>query len=125
MHWSYWSPPKTSYEKGFFLFEIILSKKYPFSEGESKLYFKTKIFHPNIREEDGLLSLLKSLDIFIPCMTIDKIAISIQSILDEPNPDTFLNERAAKLYKEDRKTYEKTVKEYTVCKLLKFWKWIK
>ena len=92
---------------------IILSKKYPFGEGEDKLYFKTKIFHPNIREEDGLLSILNYLDIFAPSMTIGSIAISIQSILDEPNPETFLNERAAKLYKEDRNKYEKTVKEYT------------
>ena len=109
--------PKTSYEKGFFLFEIILRKNYPFNnDRESKFYFKTKIFHPNIREEDGLLSLLEGneYDIFILCMTKGKIFISIQSILDEPNPDTFLNEKAAKLYKEDRKKYEETVKEYTV-----------
>ena len=38
---------------------------------------------------------------------------SIQSLLDDPNPDDFLNEAAAKLYKEDRKTYDKTVREYT------------
>ena len=95
-------PPKSSYEKGFFLFEIILSKDYPL--GESKFYFKTRIFHPNIREEDALLSILgRFKELFCPNMKIGTIAISIQSILDEPNPDTFLNERAAKLYKEDRK----------------------
>ena len=106
-------PPKTSYEKGFFLFEIIIDKNYPFPG--SKFNFKTKIFHPNIREEDGLLSILGGLqEIFCPALTIGRIVISIQSILDEPNPDTFLNERAAKLYKEDRKKYEETVKEYTV-----------
>ena len=106
-------PPKTSYKKGFFLFEIIIDKNYPFPG--SKLNFKTKIFHPNIREEDGLLSILGGLqEIFCTALTIGRIVISIQSILDEPNPDTFLNERAAKLYKEDRKKYEETVKEYTV-----------
>ena len=34
-------------------------------------------------------------------------------MLNDPNPDDFLNEAAAKLYKEDKKTYDKTVREYT------------
>jgi len=84
-------PPKTSYEKGFFLFEMIIDKNYPLCD-TNKIYFKTKMFHPNIREEDGLLSIY---DIFHPALTIGKIVINIQSsILDEPNLDTFLNERS-------------------------------
>ena len=47
-------PPQTPYEKGFFLFEIILRKDYPFNVG--RFYFITKIFHPNIGE-GGLLSI--------------------------------------------------------------------
>ena len=41
------------------------------------------------------------------------IIYSIQSLLDDPNPDIFLNEKAAKLFKDDRKIYDKTVREYT------------
>ena len=48
------------------------------------------------------------------CMTLGKSIINIQSILDGPNPDIFLNEKATKLYKKDRKKYEETAKEYTV-----------
>jgi len=48
------------------------------------------------------------------CMTLWKNIINIQSILDGPNPDIFLNEKAAKLHKKDRKKYEETAKEYTV-----------
>ena len=103
-------PPKTSYEKGFFLFEIIISENYPFSI--STFFFRTKIFHPNIRE-DGLLSILDD-EHFHPAMTLQKTILSVQSILDDPNPDVFLNENAAKLYKENRKKYEETVKEYTL-----------
>ena len=33
--------------------------------------------------------------------------------MGEPNSDDFLNETAAKLYKEDRKNYGKTIREYT------------
>ena len=43
----------------------------------------------------------------------DRIIISVQSLLDDPNPDNFLNEEAAKLLKEDKKQYEITVKNYT------------
>ena len=43
----------------------------------------------------------------------EKIIYSVQSLLDDPNPDDFLNEEAAKLLKEDKEKYEKTVKNYT------------
>ena len=39
------------------------------------------------------------------------IIYSIQSLLDDPNPDNFLNETAANLYKKDRKIYDETVRE--------------
>ena len=38
---------------------------------------------------------------------------SVQSILDDPNPYDFLNEKAAKLFKENRNIYNKIVREYT------------
>ena len=46
-------------------------------------------------------------------MVSSSIIYSIQSLLDEPNPNDFLNETAAYLYKRDRKDYNETVKEYT------------
>ena len=41
------------------------------------------------------------------------IIYSVQSLLDDPNPDDFVNEEAAKLYKKDRNAYDKYVREYT------------
>ena len=35
------------------------------------------------------------------------------SLLDDPNPDDFMNEIAAKLYKKDRNIYNETVRYYT------------
>ena len=34
-------------------------------------------------------------------------------MLDVPNPDDFLNDKAAKLYKENKNIYNKIVREYT------------
>ena len=45
--------------------------------------------------------------------SFDKIIYSVQSLLDDPNPDDFINEEAAKLCKEDKNEYDRTVREYT------------
>jgi ubiquitin-protein ligase len=101
-------PPKTSFENGFFLFEMIVNNvSHLESDKErNKFYFKTKIFHPNFGT-DGLLC---KTDLPMP---IDKTIIAVQSLLDDPNPDEWYNIVAAELYKKNRKEYEETVKRYT------------
>ncbi len=46
-------------------------------------------------------------------MPFDKIILSVQSILNDPNPNDFLNKEAAKLFIENKEKYEETVIEYT------------
>ena len=48
-------PPNTPYEYGFFQFTIEYSNNYPFSA--PKFYFQTKIYHPNIDIDLGLVSI--------------------------------------------------------------------
>ena len=47
-------------------------------------------------------------------MHFDNIIISVQSLLNDPNPNDFLNQEAAKLYIENKKKYEERVVEYTI-----------
>jgi len=101
-------PPGTSFENGFFIFEIKLSKDYPLKFGE--FYFKTKIFHPNIGE-NGFVSLDVLANGWTPILNFRTVILSVQSLLDSPNPDDFLNEKAAKLYKENINEYEEIVKD--------------
>ena len=104
-------PPKTPYENGFFIFEMIFHDDFPFRP--PKFIFKTKIFHPNI-DKNGFVSIDILRDEWSTAIrAFDKIIISIQSLLDDPNPDDFFNEEAAKLLKKDKKKYEITVKNYT------------
>ena len=105
-------PPKTSYENGYFLFKMIIPLDYPYKP--PKFYFLTKIFHPNI-DEFGLVSVDILQDQWNTIISkFYTIIISIQSLLDDPNPDIFVNEQAAKLYKEDKIKYEETVRNFTL-----------
>ena len=104
-------PPNTIYENGFFQFMMELHKNYPFNP--PKFFFQTKIFHPNIYEDSGLVSVDILQNEWNMALTFDTIIYSVQSLLDDPNIYIFVNEKAAKLYKENKKAYEKTVREWT------------
>ena len=103
-------PPNTAYEDGYFLFKMEFPSD--FSLKPPKFTFITDIFHPNIF--NGYVSVDILMDKWSPALgNFNKIIISVQSLLDDPNPDDFINEEAAKLYKEDRNEYNRTVREYT------------
>ena len=42
-----------------------------------------------------------------------RLIISVQSLLDDPNPDDWFNAGAAELCRKNRLEYEETVKRYT------------
>ena len=103
-------PPNTAYEDGYFLFKMIFPSDFIFKP--PKFVFITDIFHPNI--SNGLVSVDVLMHQWSPAIcSFDKIIYSVQSLLDDPNPDDFINEEAAKLYKEDKNGYNRTVREYT------------
>ena len=92
------------------MFEILISEDYPFKFGK---FFKTKIFHPNINRKNGLVSLDILGAEWSPALTFEKAILEVQSLLDDPNSDDFLNEKAARLYRENRVKYKKVVKKFT------------
>ena len=75
--------------------------------------FITEIFHPNI-SENGYVSHDLFANNWSPSVSsFDKIIYQVQSLIDSPNLDVFLNEKAAKLYKEDIHAYNKIVQKDT------------
>ena len=104
-------PPNTPFENGYFLFKILFPEYFPFPP--PTFIFITKVFHPNISEK-GIVSVDILQDQWQPAIwPFGKTIISIQSLLDDPNPHDFLNEKAAKLFIKDRNIYNETVRGYT------------
>ena len=104
-------PEGTPYNGGVFFLEIDFPSNYPFKP--PKVYFKTRIYHPNINSSGGIcLDILK--DNWSPALTISKVLLSICSLLDDPNPDDPLVADIAEQYKNERALYDITARQWTL-----------
>uniref|UniRef100_A0AAQ4R9J0 Ubiquitin conjugating enzyme E2 A n=1 Tax=Gasterosteus aculeatus aculeatus TaxID=481459 RepID=A0AAQ4R9J0_GASAC len=70
--------------------------------------FASKMFHPNVYA-DGSICLDILQNRWSPTYDVSSILTSIQSLLDEPNPNSPANSQAAQLYQENKREYEKRV----------------
>uniref|UniRef100_A0A7N2R3E1 UBC core domain-containing protein n=1 Tax=Quercus lobata TaxID=97700 RepID=A0A7N2R3E1_QUELO len=132
-HWqaTIMGPTDSPYAGGVFLVTIHFPPDYPFKPPkavddqalerafssyddilESKVAFRTKVFHPNINSNGSIcLDILK--EQWSPALTISKVLLSICSLLTDPNPDDPLVPEIAHMYKTDRAKYETTARSWT------------
>jgi ubiquitin-protein ligase len=95
----------TPFEDSTFKLVIKFAEEYP--NKLPPVRFLSKMFHPNVYADGSIcLDILQNLwspiyDVFI--------LTSIQSLLDEPNPNSPVNSQAAQLYQESKQEYEKRV----------------
>uniref|UniRef100_A0A6C0ACT3 E2 ubiquitin-conjugating enzyme n=1 Tax=viral metagenome TaxID=1070528 RepID=A0A6C0ACT3_9ZZZZ len=109
-------PDDSPYEGGIFELQIKFSQDYPFSA--PIITFVTPIYHMNVNSSGEIcIDILK--ESWTPALKIDKVLHSLRSFLNQPNPDDPYVTEIANLYRSNKKTYEKKVREYTSQKALK------
>ncbi|KAE9969438.1 SUMO conjugating enzyme Hus5 [Venturia inaequalis] len=100
---------KTLWEGGLFKLESLIATEYPTKP--PKCRFVPPLFHPNVYPSGTVcLSILNEEEGWKPAITIKDILLGIQSLLDEPNPDSPAQAEAYNLFKKDRAGYERKIK---------------
>lgn len=99
-------PVGTPFEDGTFKLLIEFSEEYP--NKPPTVRFVSRMFHPNVYA-DGSICLDILQNRWSPTYDVSSILTSIQSLLDEPNPNSPANSQAAQLYQENKREYEKRV----------------
>lgn len=111
-HWraTIMGPSESPYYGGIFNLDIHFPQNYPFKP--PKINFETKIYHPNINSSGSIcVDILK--DNWSPALTMQKVLLSICSLLTDPNPDDPLVPSIANQYKDNREAYINTAKSWT------------
>ncbi len=120
-------PPNTVYENGVFEAVLDFPSDYPLSP--PKLQFKTPILHPNVYKDgtvcisilhppgDDPLHYESADERWGPLQSIEKILLSVCSMLAEPNPNSPADVDAAKLWREDRDKFNATVRQQVLSSL--------
>ena len=103
-------PFDTPFDGGKFKLTIQFSEDHPYKPPAIK--FVSKMFHPNIFEKDGTLNLdILSIRNWTPALTVSSLLISIQSLLDDPNPHESANRIAGDLFMTNKPEYLKEVRK--------------
>ena len=115
-------PEDTIYEGGFF--KAILTFPEDFPQNPPEMRFITEMFHPNIYKDGKVcISILHSPGVDVinthekaeerwrPSLGVEQILISVISMLNDPNCDSPANVDAAVMFRNNRKEYEKKVRQ--------------
>jgi ubiquitin-conjugating enzyme E2 D/E len=112
-HWhaTILGPSDTPFEDGAFILDIFFTEEHPFEP--PKCTMKTKMFHPNISSTGEIYIEIFDRD-WVPTLTIEKILLSISSILHTPVMDNPINHEAARWFRKDRDKYNSIARAYTL-----------
>lgn len=109
-HFVYLIGPKdTPFEGGIFKIGFTLPNDYPYKP--PKMFFVTKVYHPNISRDGGIcIDILK--DQWSAAMRLNTIFLSLSSLLANPNPNDPLVPEIANEYKSNKEKYNMNVIAY-------------
>lgn len=109
-------PENTPYYGGVFHLDIQIPERYPFEP--PKLYFKTRIYHPNIDWNTGFVSLELLGRGWSPAIDIKSALEMVRIIMEEPDPDNpiFNHEqiKISRLCMVNRNMFNETARRWTL-----------
>jgi ubiquitin-conjugating enzyme E2 A len=100
-------PDDTAWEGGTFKLLMEFTEEYP--NKPPAVRFVSKIFHPNVYG-DGKICLDILQNQWSPIYDIAAILTSIQSLLNDPNPQSPANSEASQLFESDKREYHRRVR---------------
>ena len=115
-------PSDTPYENGVFPDMLTFPKDYPLSPPTLK--FDPPLLHPNIYADGTVcISILhppgedpnqyeRPEERWSPVQSIEKILLSVMSMLAEPNPESGANIDACKLWRDNREEYNRQIRQH-------------
>jgi len=115
-------PEGTVFEDGVFVARLVFPQDYPLNPPTMR--FTSKIFHPNIYPDgkvcisilhppgDDPLGYEKSSERWSPVQSVEKILLSVMSMIAEPNINSPANVDAAKMWRDDREKFAKIAQDH-------------
>ncbi|KAJ3123604.1 Ubiquitin-conjugating enzyme E2 G2 [Physocladia obscura] len=115
-------PADTPYENGVFVASLRFPNDYPLSPPQ--MQFVPPLFHPNVYADgrvcisilhapgDDPLGYELASERWSPVQSVEKILLSVVSMLAEPNPDSGANIDACKLWRDDRDAFNARVRQH-------------
>ncbi|XP_012839397.1 PREDICTED: ubiquitin-conjugating enzyme E2 2-like isoform X2 [Erythranthe guttata] len=102
------SPDETPWDGGTFKLTLQFNEDYP--NKPPTVRFVSRMFHPNIYA-DGSICLDILQNQWSPIYDVAAILTSVQSLLCDPNPNSPANSEAARMYNENKREYNRRVRE--------------
>ncbi|KAK8062706.1 hypothetical protein PG997_014803 [Apiospora hydei] len=105
-------PPGTPYEGGSFIVDVRIPTEYPFRPPVMK--FDTKVWHPNISSQTGAICLDTLSTAWSPVLTIKSSLLSLQSLLESPEPKDPQDAEVARMMMADPDGFNAKAHEWAI-----------
>ncbi|KAG0005331.1 ubiquitin-conjugating enzyme E2 K [Entomortierella chlamydospora] len=96
-----------------FQVDIVLPDAYPFQPPNVK--FDTKVYHPNVSSQTGVICLDILKQQWSPVLTISSTLLSVQSLLCTPEPNDPQDAQVASQYLNNHAAFLETARFWTEC----------